>query len=59
ADNLLIIEDGEIVERGTHKELLDNDGLYANLWSIQAGEIDELSDEFIDRAAKRAAKRTD
>jgi ATP-binding cassette subfamily B protein len=32
--------------------------LYAHLWGVQAGEIDELPEEFIERAARRQA-RTD
>ncbi|NIB98501.1 ABC transporter ATP-binding protein [Halobacterium sp. R2-5] len=55
ADKIVVLEDGKIVERGTHDELLAEDGLYANLWGVQAGEIDELPDEFIERAAERTA----
>ncbi len=55
ADKIVVLEDGEIVERGTHDELLAEDGLYANLWGVQAGEIDELPDEFVERAAERTA----
>ena len=56
ADTILVLEDGEIVERGTHDDLLDDDGLYAHLWGVQAGEIDELPQEFIDRAQRRTAR---
>jgi ATP-binding cassette subfamily B protein len=56
ADTILVLEGGEIVERGTHDELLDNGGLYAHLWGVQAGEIDELPQEFIDRAQERTAR---
>jgi len=56
ADQILVLEGGEIVERGTHEELLDNDGLYAHLWGVQAGEIDELPQEFIERAQRRQAR---
>jgi ATP-binding cassette subfamily B protein len=56
ADKILVLEGGQIVERGTHDELLDNDGLYAHLWGVQAGEIDELPQEFIERAARRQAR---
>ena len=57
AELILVLDEGSIVERGTHDELLANDGLYAHLWGVQAGEIDELPQEFIERAAKRAARR--
>jgi ATP-binding cassette subfamily B protein len=55
ADTILSIEDGKIVERGTHERLLEGDGLYADLWRVQAGEIDALSDEFVADAARRAS----
>ncbi|MFW6435379.1 MAG: ABC transporter ATP-binding protein [Halovenus sp.] len=56
ADTIVVLEDGEIVERGTHQQLLDNDGLYAHLWGVQAGEIDQLPQEFIERASRRQAR---
>jgi ATP-binding cassette subfamily B protein len=56
ADTILVLEGGKVAERGTHDELLDNDGLYAHLWGVQAGEIDELPQEFIDRAQERTAR---
>ncbi len=56
ADRILVLEDGEIVERGSHEALLEEGGLYAHLWGVQAGEIDELPDEFVERAAERQAR---
>ena len=56
ADRIVVLEDGRIAERGSHEELLGEDGLYAHLWGVQAGEIDELPQEFIDRAAERASR---
>jgi ATP-binding cassette subfamily B protein len=53
ADRIVVLEDGRIVERGTHEDLLDEDGLYASLWGVQAGEIDELPEEFVERATRR------
>jgi ATP-binding cassette subfamily B protein len=35
ADQVLVIEGGEIVERGTHEELLAAGGLYAELYNSQ------------------------
>lgn len=35
ADEILVLDAGEIVERGTHDDLLRNAGLYANLWQLQ------------------------
>ncbi|WP_123621285.1 ABC transporter ATP-binding protein [Halorubrum sp. CSM-61] len=57
ADLTLVLEDGAVVERGTHDGLLDADGLYAKLWGVQAGEIDELPEEFVERARERHVDR--
>lgn len=35
ADEILVLENGKIAERGTHSELLPKGGLYAKLWSTQ------------------------
>ncbi|WP_436902940.1 ABC transporter ATP-binding protein [Halovenus halobia] len=40
ADEILVVEDGQIVERGDHDTLLAQDGRYAALWSVQAGVVD-------------------
>ena len=31
-DRIFVMESGKIVEKGTHKELLDKNGKYAKLW---------------------------
>lgn len=36
ADQILVIENGEIVERGTHDELIKNEGRYHQLYTYQA-----------------------
>jgi ATP-binding cassette subfamily B protein len=56
ADQIVVLEDGRIVEQGAHEALLEKDGLYAHLWGVQAGEIDELPEEFIERAQRRQAR---
>ena len=33
ADQILVVQGGEIVERGTHKELVQNGGIFAKMWS--------------------------
>jgi ATP-binding cassette subfamily B protein len=38
ADVILVVDDGRIVERGTHEELLKASGVYAGLYSTQFSE---------------------
>ena len=55
ADEILVLEGGRIVERGAHDDLLAQDGLYANLWRVQAGDFDSLPDSFFEAAVARRA----
>ena len=42
ADLILVLEDGEIVERGTHDELLAQDGFYRRIYDLQLRPQDQL-----------------
>ena len=38
ADRIIVLDKGEIVESGTHEELLSKNGNYSKLYNIQFGE---------------------
>ena len=38
-DRIIVLDNGKIVEDGTHEELIKKKGLYAKLWSHQSGEF--------------------
>lgn len=37
ADQILVVDQGRIVERGTHQSLLELNGMYAKLYQMQFG----------------------
>ncbi|MBU2954188.1 ABC transporter ATP-binding protein [Marinobacter sp. F3R08] len=39
ADSIAVIDAGKVVEQGTHRELLEQDGAYATQWRVQTGQI--------------------
>ena len=41
AQQILVMEQGRIVERGTHAELLARDGRYAEMWRLQQSGVDD------------------
>jgi ATP-binding cassette subfamily B protein len=41
ADQILVLDQGRVAERGTHAQLLRKDGLYADMWARQQTERDE------------------
>ncbi|TAG76173.1 MAG: ATP-binding cassette domain-containing protein, partial [Burkholderiales bacterium] len=42
ADQIIVMDSGRIVERGTHSELLTSGGVYARLWSLQADATNDV-----------------
>lgn len=45
ADQILVIKDGCIVERGRHEALLSQGGVYADMWQLQQQGQDEVSED--------------
>lgn len=48
ADKIIVLENGNIADIGTHAELSNKDGLYASLWKIQGA----LEEEFLNLVEK-------
>ncbi len=47
ADEILILDNGEIVERGTHKELINKKGRYYNIYREQFKDYELLNEEVV------------
>ncbi|MBT3200957.1 MAG: ABC transporter ATP-binding protein [Phycisphaerales bacterium] len=45
ADRIIVVEDGRIVQEGTHESLVDVEGLYRRLWRVQNELADDLRAE--------------
>jgi ATP-binding cassette subfamily B protein len=46
ADEIVVLDGGRVVQKGNHKELLAQEGMYKRLWTLQtetAGRDDELA----------------
>ena len=43
ADQIIVLDHGEMVERGTHAELLAREGVYALMWAMQAEQQEKLA----------------
>jgi len=39
ADSIHVLDEGRIVQSGTHSDLVSQEGIYQNLWSVQTGDV--------------------
>ncbi|MBL6597845.1 MAG: ABC transporter ATP-binding protein/permease [Alphaproteobacteria bacterium] len=54
ADEIIVLRDGVIAERGRHHDLLDRDGVYAGMWRDQQKAAREAETETVDAVAAEA-----
>lgn len=55
ADLILVVEDGQIVDRGTHNELLQRPGVYRDLYDLQLRDQEEALQAMSERRAQQQA----
>jgi ATP-binding cassette subfamily B protein len=44
SDQIIVVRDGEIVETGTHDQLVESTGLYSQLWQTNYTSFDDIAD---------------
>jgi ATP-binding cassette subfamily B protein len=49
ADRIVVFDRGQVIEQGSHAELLGHDGLYAQLWQQQHGSAGEVEARLLSR----------
>jgi ABC-type transport system involved in Fe-S cluster assembly fused permease/ATPase subunit len=45
ADSIIVLDNGRIVERGSHRELLERNGAYAQMWALQQQDEEQSAQE--------------
>lgn len=56
ADEILVLKDGEIIERGKHEELISYNGMYYSMWQAQLQNDQEITKVSNDAQENEATK---
>ena len=51
ADQIIVLSDGRIAEAGNHEQLIEQDGLYAEMWRIQQKKQQNLAESVVEDLA--------
>ena len=46
-DEIIVLDEGKIIERGTHKELIKNNGKYSHMFEVQSHYYQDEVEEMI------------
>ena len=55
ADEIVVLDKGRVVERGSHEALLENDGLYRRIYDLELKDQEEALGELRERMGAHAA----
>lgn len=55
ADRIIVLQNGELIESGNHRELMKNDRLYSKLYNLNYSSFDDIPDDVVEEAAAEQA----